>query len=503
MSNEIGKSYPRWRLSKVFFYIFLVILPFQTRKIFFGVDSFYHGYNVFYNTYYLYLTDLIFLCVILPWLWESWKKHKQIVQTMASDKIYWFLGAFWLILATSLMFSREIFLGFYGFVKITEFILLFAYVRESFFLDREFSREILRFFWLILGTSLFQGILGIFQYLRQSSFGLKFLGEEFLRPGLTGLAQFPSHMIANPVFFRLIPYLSAISAKSLNMRAYGTFPHPNVLAGLLFTALIVNLSCLYFSREKLFLSLSLIIISTGLVVTFSRFAWGVAALGIVGWFVWVMTRLGREKMDQVKLGTNQKKEVPYFPGRVAWILLILLFSLGLNWSLFGMQIKDRLGVNHEAWQQNYPNDESITDRIFYGKIAERMIVANPVWGVGVKNFVVEMQNYVPQRLLPYLHQPVHNIFLLIAAESGVLALIVFIIFLYYIVRHASANLAEPIYRYPLFIIFFGFLILGSVDHYLWTIQQGSLLFWIVLALMSLKKEFVLGQSSDAPPSPQI
>ena len=41
-------------------------------------------------------------------------------------------------------------------------------------------------------------------------------------------------------------------------------------------------------------------------------------------------------------------------------------------------------------------------------------------------------------------------------------------------------------KYTLLIIFFGLLAIGLFDHYLWTIQQGSILFWTVLGLLSAK-----------------
>ena len=132
-----------------------------------------------------------------------------------------------------------------------------------------------------------------------------------------------------------------------------------------------------------------------------------------------------------------------------------------------------------------------------------MIKDNPLFGVGLKNFVVAMDDYADERLLPYLHQPVHNIYLLIAAESGVLALVVFLIFLLNIVRPAFAMTApgppaeragrqaigdDSILRYVLVLTFLGFLAIGFFDHYLWTIQQGELMFWVVLGLMNARKE---------------
>lgn len=486
IANIPTKNFANVTLSKFFFYVFLFLLPIQTRKIFFTSQSFYYGYNAFYNTFYLYLTDLVILCLMIAWIWESRNQTHFFLRFKTfflKDKIYWFFGTFWLILAISILFSRENFLGLYGLLKITEFFLIFAYIRGNV----DFSREKGKVFWLILASSWFQAVLGVYQYLTQQSFGLKILGEEFLRPGIKGIAEFVSQGVLNPAFFHLSPILRPISELTVNIRAYGTMPHPNVLAGFLFAALLINLYLLYVSREKLILSASLVLVSTGLVVTFSRLAWVLAGLAMVVWFGLIFARIRRPQIEQMKTGALTPETTHYQPARLGLIVVVLLVALGLNLVLFSGQIRDRLGAGEVGGRQNYATDESLINRELYNGIAWQMIKHQPVFGVGLKNFIVNMDAYAAERLLPYLHQPVHNIYLLIAAESGILALLVFLIFLFYIVRHAFTNQKNPVLRYTLFLLLGGFLVIGLFDHYLWTIQQGSLMFWVVLGLLATKK----------------
>ncbi|MBI4050716.1 MAG: hypothetical protein HY396_01945, partial [Candidatus Doudnabacteria bacterium] len=97
--------------------------------------------------------------------------------------------------------------------------------------------------------------------------------------------------------------------------------------------------------------------------------------------------------------------------------------------------------------------------------------------------------FAGERLKPYLHQPVHNIYFLITAESGILALLVFVTILYYIVRRAVAHALagrHAVLNFTLLIVLGGFLFIGLFDHYLWTIQQGSLIFWLTLGFLSTK-----------------
>lgn len=491
MSIFSREKHPRLPLSKLFFYSLLFLLAIQTRKIFFTSQSYYFGYLSFYNTVYLYLTDLIIFGLILAWLWEkrAYLSWEAIKSKYVNDKIYWFLGIFWFILAISLLFSRENFLGLYYLGKITEFIWVFVYVRENFTFQGIFSREKLGVFWLIFAGAVFEAGLGIWQYLFQTSFGLKRLGEEFLRPGIPGLAEFPAHGIVNQVFYGFFPYLRVISDQTVNLRAYGTLPHPNVLAGFLLMALLLNFMLLYLSQEKwkqVGLSLGLLLISTGLVVTFARFAWAVAFLTIVVWFVLIFWRMRRREFSEMRAGKLAARSQQYFPGRLALLGGVLLLALGLNWYLFGAQIQDRLGLRGKITATSFITDESLTDRNLFSEIALKMFRTNPLWGVGLGNFVVSMDQYSTGRLLPYLHQPVHNIYLLIASESGFLALIIFFVLLYYIVRHALANLSG-VFLYSLLLIFFGFLAIGLFDHYLWTIQQGSLMFWTVAGFLAIKK----------------
>src|SRR3990167_7414997 len=445
---------PGYRLSKGFFYILMVLLPIQTGKAYFSRESFYFGYHSFYNTFFLYLTDILIFGLIVAWLCEI------------------------------LLFSRE---------TATKQGNITHRIYTSFKQDRIY--QILGIFWLILATIFSQAVIGIAQYLSQNSLGLKLLGEEFLRPGLKGVAEFVSHGIANPRLYDIFPYLRPISDLTINIRAYGTLPHPNVLAGLLFLGLIINIYLLYGNispaspagrRErfvkKLVLSVFWVTITTGLVVTFSRLAWVISFLAIL-LFAFMITKFRAKEQFLMKTGKLDYNARLYRPERVFFIVILLLISAAINLFVFGAQIKDRfVGVDLVGLAaDNYSTAESIDNRQMFNGIAWSMIKDNLILGVGVRNFVVRMDDYSGgDRLLPYFHQPVHNIYLLIAAEGGIATLALFFVSLFYIVRRAlHEGGGGPMFNYTLFIIFFGFLFWGLFDHYFWTIQQGSLAFWMV------------------------
>ncbi|MFH1840745.1 MAG: hypothetical protein ABH807_01115, partial [Candidatus Shapirobacteria bacterium] len=90
----------------------------------------------------------------------------------------------------------------------------------------------------------------------------------------------------------------------------------------------------------------------------------------------------------------------------------------------------------------------------------------PVFGVGMDNFLLR---------LPFTGfiQPVHNIYLLVASETG---LIIFIIFITFIIK----TLIRAIKNWSSVIALSVILFTGLFDHYWLTLQQNQLLFAIVL-----------------------
>src|SRR3989338_2952112 len=264
------------KLSKIFssyrlFYAFLFFLPLGIDKIWLSQKSYYYGYFSFYNTFYLNFTDFLFLGVMTAWLWEkiSQKSTPPSIPysrggNEASNPSYsppkiggvgggilWSF-VFWLILAISTIISpaspgggREIWLALYGLARITQVILVFSYVREKI----SISQKSTPLYFLIVGLTL-QAVLAISQFIFQTSFDLKTFGESFLRPGLLGIAEFVSRERFHEVIYQILPYLRQNSGEMVLIRGYGTLPHPNILSGLLFVGVMVNLYMLYISKKS-------------------------------------------------------------------------------------------------------------------------------------------------------------------------------------------------------------------------------------------------------------
>ena len=111
-----------------------------------------------------------------------------------------------------------------------------------------------------------------------------------------------------------------------------------------------------------------------------------------------------------------------------------------------------------------------------------MWLSSPVFGVGLNNFVVKMEEFGQVIATYRFLQPVHNVFLLILAETGLVGLglaaggwrLAF-------KQKLSHSFSNP-KLYILCAIFF----LSLFDHYLLTIQQGTLVLGLVMGLALTK-----------------
>ena len=119
-------------------------------------------------------------------------------------------------------------------------------------------------------------------------------------------------------------------------------------------------------------------------------------------------------------------------------------------------------------------EESFSQRLELNKISLQLIKLSPIIGVGLNNFIVHLPEFWHGPT--FLLQPVHNIYLLLAADTGIIGLLIFLWFLFLTYRRLFTI------HYSLFTSLTAILLLGFFDHYWLTLQQTQLLFAIVLGL---------------------
>jgi O-antigen ligase len=266
---------------------------------------------------------------------------------------------------------------------------------------------------------LIQGVLGTMQFLGGASLGLSFLGESHAISGMQG----SSFVTLNSEVF---------------LRAYGTFPHPNVLGGYLVMNVLLGIY-LYFKSKGLYKILSIcLIVLSGIFVTltFSRISI-LLVLGIV--FVTLIWKLIKGKVFSF-----------------APVLLIERFTNLLSGS-----------------------DTSWHDRVNLMRSSFNVMKNNLVFGTGLGNFTKGMENYIPVTVNNVLLiQPVHNVLLLMISEMGIVGTLLYLVLL-------GRILVENIYRMNVFkwLVVISLVVIGCFDHYLFSLPQGMVIGGIMMVLV--------------------
>jgi O-antigen ligase len=267
----------------------------------------------------------------------------------------------------------------------------------------------------------FFSIIGIFQFIFSRTLGgpLYLLGERSFNVSTPGIA------------------LIQILGRNF-MRAYSTFSHPNSLAGYLGLGILVLLFA-YSKKELSRRGLGILVICLSFLLTFSLSA--IAGIVICS----VLYMLIRRK---------------YFKSAIFYIILsaFLLISLILP---FVSTI-----VTH--YKLNPP--PNISQRLDLSAVAGGMISQRFLFGEGLNTFVINEPTIQRGGSYIWILQPVHNVFLLIFSETGIVGLS-FIYFLLVKSVHKALRLNNLAFCLALVFI----LTTGLFDHYWFTLQQNMLL----------------------------
>jgi O-antigen ligase len=342
---------------------------------------------------------------------------------------------FLLSIFVGLTVSKNPLAGFYGIIRFLEFTFLVVFIANNF---KYFNRRIL--FFCFLSGIVLESFLSFLQYFNQGSIGgiFYYLGER------TFSAQTPG--IAN----------ASINGE-LFLRPYGTFSHPNVLAGFLLIATLYLF--LFFSSKngKIFLLTGIFLGTISLALTLSRgaiFLWGLYLIVIFGTFI-------------VQKYKNKILNPKFFLKFAIAIVAILVLYLNFQSSLL-LQRFSLTRISEESLvQRKELIDQSLT-----------MVVRNPVFGVGINNFFNNL-TLSGSQLKALQIQPVHNVFLLVLSQTGIIGFSLFLYIFYKILARLISKRSKREYQYLLMIVF-SVIFLGFFDHYFLTIQQGQILFSIVL-----------------------
>ena len=457
------------KLEQFLFYFLLFAIPFQTRKI-----LWYQNWNFNeWQSVSIYGTDLILLALFVFWAFNYFHTHKFLISNFKflnksqfqNPNFYLFILV--IVSIVSIKNSSSYILSAYNVLKLIEFVAFYFYLKN--YAVNKFG--LMRPMIVLVCGGFFQAIIAILQFFKQSDLGLGLLGESVLAPNMNGVASFYN-----------------LTGEKI-MRAYGTTPHPNILSAYLFLAIFsFYFVYLYFNvyHQKKTYSPKLnyfILISYSLILL--SFFFTFARVTVLLWFTGFIIRAGlilsKQRFRRVfGVGANKLKLTRILVVSMAVILLFVAFY----WS----EAISRIKISSE--------EEAVQLRIFYNKESLKSL---NWFGVGSGNFVNWLMVKEPN-LPRNIYQPVHNIYLLIYSETGILGISAFILFLIFIVKDFIVRTKmNKLYHYSVLILFLSFLFVGLFDHFLWTLQQGRLMFWLLCAVLTIFKngDIITKQQSEA------
>jgi len=407
----------RWaRIEKFLNYLLIFLLPTQLALHFWPPSAFVFGLRVDYLAPAIYLTDILFLAVLVPWVC---KNHKKFSSDLKKHKLYIFVFIVFVVANTA--FSISIFPSVFKWLKVVELVMFYYYVsvRNDIFKDRKVLP-------VIFYSLLFFSLIGIIQFLLGKTLGgpLYILGERNFNISTPGIA---------------LAQLVGINF----MRAYSTFSHPNSFAGFLGVGilfLVFNYSWKDSSR-KIF---GLLIIFLAFVLTFSTAAFlGMLACLVVFW-IW------RKKIFN-------SKNVVFLTGVFLMISLIQPFFASV------------------ILKNNFNLTQNISQRFELALGAGRVISQKFFLGEGLNTFIVGESKITQLGFYLWILQPVHNFFLLIFSETGIFGLLIVFWIITGMFRKTLATKNIAIFMCLVFV-----LTTGLFDHYWFTLQQNTLLFAFIL-----------------------
>ncbi len=285
--------------------------------------------------------------------------------------------------------------------------------------------------WKGLGIALlWSSVLGVMQFLMGKTLGFWFLGERSFNLDTISIATFDWY---DQVF----------------LRPYSTFPHPNVFAAFLLIGILI-FEYLRNSRVKFstfFYGLVIILSSVALFLTFSRVVAGLYSIVLL-----------------------------YFlRKRLKWLLIIFLLLLPFLYVRF-----------HSAF--NF-DQLSLIRREELAVAAFELWHNSPIFGVGLNNFIYELaEGSIVSGEVRFL-QPVHMIFLLTLAETGVIGFFGLAAIFYAPMLLMRNIIRSKFKRHDLIILVYGWIcvvVMGLFDHFFLTLAQGLRIFFLLWGFTMLQ-----------------
>jgi O-antigen ligase len=335
--------------------------------------------------------------------------------------------------------AKNVWAGAYGIVKVLEFTFLVYFIAINY---KSLNKKVLAS--CAFASLVFESMLVFLQYLNQGAIG----GIFYLFGERTFNAQTPG--IAN----------ASINGQ-LFLRPYATFSHPNVLSGFLIISMIL-LFLFSFKNTRL----KIVVILGGLIGTVTLLA-TLSRAAILFWIIYLIVLFGFWIFEKYK----KRKLNPRY-------LMLLLIVVVLTTAFVYLQ--NNFVV--QRFLTTKLSDDSLVQRQELIIQSWNMFWRSPVLGVGINNFFNNLNVGISNEN-NFLLQPVHNIFLLILAETGIIG---FCLMIFVFIKSIFIVCKKKQNKKYLLLAIIAVISLGMFDHYFLTLQQGQLLLSLVLGIAIAK-----------------
>ncbi len=388
------------RLERALLFLVILFLPTQLGKHFWPASSLVYSLPIDYLSPQVYFWDLLVVGYFVVWL----VRKPQINKSAMAFLLVYVLSQVMSLLKAGNVTAGLVRIEQIGLVGVFGLIIASGKLAED--------GRIYRLALLI--AVVFESFLAITQVVLGRSVGLWLLGERSFDISAIEIARFNWF---GQVF----------------LRAYGTFSHPNVLAGFMVIVLPIIVSLSVRRRWSLLLG------SVATMISFSRA--GMLVL-LVEWLIYFGRRWNRVALILAVLSP----------------LIVIRFSSAFDFDYLSILRREELAVN--AWS---------------------FFVSSPLVGIGLNNFINQTANSMLISGSTRFLQPVHNIFLLTISESGLIGLVG------YLALIGSAIVRLWVFRKvsfarSLLFCWISIIFLGLIDHYFLTLAQGQRLFFLVWGL---------------------
>lgn len=426
------------RFSKYSFFLFLFFLPLQTAYLF--REVFIGGEKWQYGTIALYGTDILFVVSLVLFLTPRLMRDptsffSQCRATFIRTERILFLFVGWS--ALSILWSFDQALAAYAVAKILVAVGVFFYIRS---LNDKDIKTVLN---VLIAAAVLQSLLGIWQFLSQSTFASTLLGMSAHEVAAAGTSVLKGWHIRF-------------------LRAYGTLPHPNMLGGFLAVMLVMLVArfevWIKESGSRLAKgagAFAAILILFGLTVTFSRAAWLGAALSL----------------GLIAIVAYKKRMILTLQ-LISFLVIGAAVFFGLFHDLVSLRF-DSVAIEQErSVSERVQSLEDVKQVINQGKSRKHMLI-----GTGIGNSTAVAIRIMPQRPV-WTVQPAHNVLVLVFAELGVIGLVLFVVFIgsLFVSPGTFAGKMAVLVLLPSFLL----------DHFLWTSHFGLLFSFLLLGFVAKK-----------------